>query len=588
MMGELDHRTDGGVYAGTHSGHSGLTLAGRLSRLQRLVIGTVALRGARRTLPESRDGLPIFLATIPPTAKERQITSFAIGTLLVALVFVYIFAKTPLGRIEAVIAFTRAMMFLVYLLTAVLLFAQFPVQRRRAILAIASGYLFASLAVAMQAANLPGRVALAGLVGTGPQAAAWLYIFRYTGFALFVIVYVLLKNENELARMPGRWAWREVSWSAVAVTAFVVALTLLATSGLLPARIEHGGRLTPSAKYLSVALILLSIAAFILLMRRRRFVLDLWLLVAIAAELPTIALPILSPLERFTLGWYVAAIAALIAASTVLVALIIEMTTLYARLARNATTQQREWRDRLMTVEAATAAVAHELRQPLTEISLSSQLAARCLLARPPDVARAQRAAESVSEACMRANDTITGVLRMFRRNGERRKPVSINDIVHDVLGAMSHDARARGVVVLTDLREGLPAVVADRMQLQEVLSNLVSNAMDAMSQTTDRPRRLRVSTRGGGDSGVSLSVEDSGPGISPLDEHHIFEPFFTTKATGAGLGLSICRSIVERHGGRLRAQRLDPHGSAFVVELPSADASDALEKTERKIANQP
>jgi signal transduction histidine kinase len=189
----------------------------------------------------------------------------------------------------------------------------------------------------------------------------------------------------------------------------------------------------------------------------------------------------------------------------------------------------------------------------------------------PPNVDMARECVEGMVEAAFRADKVISSFSGLMRRtNDDERIAFHINDIARQVMALMERDLLVNGVVVTTAYRDDLPPSRGDRTLLQQVLLNLVRNAVEAMASVDRGGRHLRVVTQLDGNSSVLLSVEDSGPGISEADRQRIFEPFFTTKPTGTGLGLSICRTIVEDHGGELRLARTDSRGSVFEVALPA------------------
>ena len=157
----------------------------------------------------------------------------------------------------------------------------------------------------------------------------------------------------------------------------------------------------------------------------------------------------------------------------------------------------------------------------------------------------------------------------MFRADDKSRVSVDLNELVREVLVLTQDERRNWQIEVHSELDENLPSVTADRVQLQHVLFNLMTNAIDAMESVTDRNRILRVKSKPNGSAGVLITVEDSGIGIAPENINRIFSAFFTTKSHGMGLGLAICRSIVESHGGRLSASPNYPHGAAFQIVLP-------------------
>ena len=176
-------------------------------------------------------------------------------------------------------------------------------------------------------------------------------------------------------------------------------------------------------------------------------------------------------------------------------------------------------------------------------------------------------------DASHRAGEVISSVRGLISKTSRERTTLHINDIARQVMALMNADLQVSEVAVTAEYHDDLPQVHGDRTQMQQVLLNLVRNAIEAMMSVDRRARRMRVVTQPGGNSSVLLSVEDSGLGIPEGDRPRIFDPFFTTKRTGSGLGLSICRTIIEDHGGDLRLARTDSRGSVFEIALPTKSA---------------
>ena len=225
---------------------------------------------------------------------------------------------------------------------------------------------------------------------------------------------------------------------------------------------------------------------------------------------------------------------------------------------------------RLTTVDAMAASIAHELNQPLASIATNGNAGIRWLDRREPNLEEARSAFKRVVSEGHRAAQIIAGVRAMFRKNSSERSPVTINELVCDVVSTSLGELKSCRVSLALELLDDLWPVLADRVQLQQVLLNLLTNAVDAMAPVTDRPHLLHVRSEHLDDC-VLISVQDSGTGINPEQADRMFRPFFTTKPNGTGLGLSICRSIVEAHGGRLSVSPVHPHGSVFQVMLPAA-----------------
>jgi uracil-xanthine permease len=229
----------------------------------------------------------------------------------------------------------------------------------------------------------------------------------------------------------------------------------------------------------------------------------------------------------------------------------------------------------LTTMEEAAASIAHEIKQPLTAIIMHGNAGARWLANAPPGIEEAMAALKHIVADGHRATQVIDSMRAMFRKDGgQNAELLDLDDVVRDVIALLREELDAQGVTVRLELAGALPQVWGDRIQLQQVVLNLVTNAVEAMSALRDHARVLAVTTSLESAESVVMAISDSGTGIDPKDAERIFDPFFTTKLRGMGMGLSICRSIVETHDGRLWVSPGTPHGSVFHVRLPSAPHS--------------
>jgi signal transduction histidine kinase len=225
----------------------------------------------------------------------------------------------------------------------------------------------------------------------------------------------------------------------------------------------------------------------------------------------------------------------------------------------------------LTTMGELAASLSHELRQPLAAIVMNGSATLRWLNRETPDLEEARQAATRIVHEGQRADDVIRGLHALAGKSGPRLTPLDVDGVIHEVLTLTHGELQRHGVVLRTDLAAGDRPVIGDRVQLQQVLLNLILNGLDAMKAVTDRVRRLRLSSALTGNGSVVVSVEDSGTGLDPAIAQRIFEPFFTTKADGLGIGLSICRSIIDAHGGGLWATSRAPHGTIFRFTVPLA-----------------
>ncbi len=230
---------------------------------------------------------------------------------------------------------------------------------------------------------------------------------------------------------------------------------------------------------------------------------------------------------------------------------------------------------RRMAMGEMAASIAHELNQPLTAIVGYGNLALQRLSRKDPSLDEVQKALQRIVDSGQRAADIITSIRGMFRKDNDEKLPVDVNDLVREVLTLIHGDLERRQIILRTELLDALPKIAGESVPLQQVLLNLIMNATDAMSSVTGRERQLTIQTVFNEPASVRVTVEDTGCGINSAHLDRIFDPFFTTKSHGMGLGLSICRSIIEAHGGKLWALRRSPFGTAFHLILPSAEMTD-------------
>jgi PAS domain S-box-containing protein len=224
---------------------------------------------------------------------------------------------------------------------------------------------------------------------------------------------------------------------------------------------------------------------------------------------------------------------------------------------------------RIMTMGELTASIAHEVSQPLGAIVTSAGSCARWLAAEPPQMDKARRALERIINDGTRAGAIIQRIRALMKRKAPRKGWQDINETVLEVIELAAYELRRNDIVLETRLGEGMPRIKGDRVQCQQVLLNLIVNAIEAMSEVRERRRELTIVSATDGPNGVRIEVRDSGTGLEPESVTHLFEPFYTTKAEGLGVGLSISRSIVEAHGGRLWAGANIPYGAVFYIWIP-------------------
>jgi C4-dicarboxylate-specific signal transduction histidine kinase len=228
----------------------------------------------------------------------------------------------------------------------------------------------------------------------------------------------------------------------------------------------------------------------------------------------------------------------------------------------------------IATVGELSASIAHEINQPLAAVVANGHACVRWLSVQPPNLFKAREAAERIVRDGKEAGDVVRRIRALFKRAAIEEAALDLNEIIGEVLRLLDGETRKRRVVVETDLEEGLACVAGDRVQLQQVVFNLLLNGLEAMDQIIDRPKKLRIHSKGQSQETVLVEIRDYGIGLQ--DPEKVFEAFFTTKENGMGMGLAICRSIIEAHRGRLWATNGEEAGATFCFTLP-AQSSTAI-----------
>jgi PAS domain S-box-containing protein len=225
--------------------------------------------------------------------------------------------------------------------------------------------------------------------------------------------------------------------------------------------------------------------------------------------------------------------------------------------------------NRVTTMGQLAASIAHEVNQPIAGMVTNADAALRWLDGQPPDLEKVRYSLDEIIKDGNRAGDVIGWIRALIKKVPPRKDGLEINEAILEVVALTHGEAVKNSVSLQTQLADGLPLIQADRVQLQQVILNLIINAIEAMRDVGEKERELLISSRNEPD-GVSVEVRDSGPGFAPAALERVFEAFYTTKPGGLGLGLSICRSIIEAHGGRLWATRCEPRGALFQFTIPA------------------
>src|SRR5262249_50635750 len=397
------------------------------------------------------------------------------------------FATVPLLFFRDFIPAYATAMFFIGLITAALLYVQFSIVRSRALLAVSGGYLFSTLMTIPWALTFPDLFEQTDMASTtwGLLSTLW-----HLGFVLFVLAYTFLKEDQS----PIGWTRSPLPFAVLASAGGVVIADALVwlvptTDPTIPTTLALFER---SYSYWN-ALLFLAFLALALLWTRRRSVLDLWLMVVMCGLLIELCLIFLVG-RRYVVGWYAARVCFLISSTLVLAILLSETALLYRRLARAVVAQSREREARLMTMDVLSASIAHEMNQPLASIVTNADAAARWMGRPSPDFDEVQASLDQIRNAAYRARDLIGSIRSMVKRDAGNRTLLDLNDLVRDVLALTQRELQRSRISVEMKLDQHLPLTKGDRVQLQQVLINLFTNAIEAMAEQK-WPRILRITS---------------------------------------------------------------------------------------------
>jgi two-component system sensor histidine kinase/response regulator len=529
---------------------------------------------------ESETERTVFLSTVPPSRRERQF-AWAVALISFAIFLTIVpFAKVQLREEWAFIPSYQAALMVSDLFTAALIVAQFLFLRSRSLLVLAAGYLFSAATAAMHALSYPRVFAPEGVLSAGPQTTAWLYMAWHAGYPVAAIAYVWLGKAPPV-RAPGR----AIVVALLAVGALVYGITIATTIGhaFLP-RIMNDDRYAPGLIWVVGVVWALNLAALLALwFRRPHSALDVWLMVVAWAWVLDMGLGAVLNAGRFDLGFYAGRIYGLLASSLVLVVLLVETGALYARSARSLAAENRTNRAQLEALQAElihvsrltelgqmVSALAHEVNQPLT--AMGTYLRGGRLLMQSGDTVRAEDALDKAAEQVTRANNVIRRLRQFAKKSDPERLPADAGSMIRDAAALALIGPEGRAVRLQIRLERDTPRLLIDKVQIQQVLVNLIRNAAEAMQAGPRREILVRVGAPV--DGMVEVSVADTGPGLDPDVRDKLFQPFVTTKAAGMGVGLSICRAIVESHGGRIWVTDGAEGGTTFHFTLPVSEAA--------------
>ncbi len=524
-----------------------------------------------------------LLSGLSPSRTQRR---FAFGVVLALLVGFAVVAgplsSIQLAAIEGVVLALLIPLVVTESVTAILLYAQFSIVGSAALVTLATGYLVTACILLAYILTLPGLFSPGGLLTAGQQTGFWLATLRHAAFPSFVIAYSWLKEAKASKPVPEhlRGAVTVATVAAAATSIAAATCLLIAADALLPRVMIDSAHASMFWRYDASILALLCIVALVVLWLKWHSVLDLWLMVVLCAYASGNILVASGIPARYSVEWYAARGFEFVAGSLVLFVLLYEIATLYAQLLRALAAHRREREARMMTGDAVAATIAHEIKQPLTAMVTNADAGVRFLNLVPPDLEEAKAVFKAIAANGHQAGEIIGSIRSIFKTQPQIRTSFYVDDLIGEALAVVRDDLRQHRIFVRYEPNE-LSQVLGDRIQLQRVLVNLVTNAIEAMAGI-DGPRVLSVKSEACGGSGVAVSVADTGPGIQSQDIGRIFDPLFTTKSDGMGMGLSICRSIIQFHDAELSVAPNTPTGAVFRFVLraearhPSERASAA------------
>jgi len=518
------------------------------------------------------------IATTPPTRFQRRLATGITAALILSFSALVPFGAVQLPQINSFVPTVEAIIFITDLTTSALIFNQFAIVGRRSLLILANGYLFSGLIVIPHALSYPGAFTPAGLFGHAIQSTPWLFTFWHFGFSVAVLGFAALNGRQQTTDGDEGPAASAIYGRVVVVVCLVCALTWLvaAQERILPPLMLDEVRFAPLANYVTIVTFVTSCIALLVLWIRQRSTLDLWLCVATIATVVEQATTAFVIASRFSVGFYVGRIFSVIVSIVVLMALLSETVRVYAMLSNANKRLRRERESKLTNLQAAIAAIGHEMRQPLTAITTKGSAARRFLSSESPDLSRVAKLLQDILDSGFRASEVLESIGALFKGGGQDLRPVQVNDLIRDSLKLLHDDLQRHDVAVHTHLALRLPSVAGHRGQLQEVIFNLIQNAIEAMEGVERNARFVHIETGCVDSKAVAISVADSGPGIEPDKVDTIFEAFVTTKAKGKGLGLAISEMIIARHGGKISARSDAIGGARFQIMLPISEVTNS------------
>lgn len=512
----------------------------------------------------------ISLAT--PTKGQRYLAFAVAAVVLIGTAITIPYGPVPLPPVASFIPVTESMLVVCDLVIAVLLVSHAMIMGSRGVLVLAGGFFFEALIIIPHALTFPDAFAPLGVLGAGLQTTAWLFIFWHLALPASVIGYACISQEPRLLTAATLY------WNAILIVGFVVLLTwvTVAYGDTLPALFADRVLFAPLTTYVTGFDLLISVVALLaLFFHRKKTTFDLWLTVAMVALVSELVITAFVMTGRFCLSFYASRFLSLAASIIVLAAILLETIRQDIRIGRINLALQLERNRKLIALDAALGAMAHEIRQPLTSIVSNAEAAELMLVHPEPNLEEIREIVAEVIEGSYRVEDVVKNIRNLFRDDRREMRQVDINLVVMTVLRSLQSDLANHHIESLIELESGLPSILGHEVQLQETVLNLVQNALDAMKRGPSEGRSLCVRTERRGLNAIGISVCDSGPGIAIEMAASIFDAFVTTKKDGMGMGLAISRMIVERHGGELSVSDDVDSGARFDIVLPLGPTAD-------------
>ena len=511
----------------------------------------------------------------PPNRRQIRFCVTLVAILFAASLAILPVRGVRLTQVNAFIPAIDAIMALGEVITAMLLYAQSAVFRSRALAVLGTSYLFVGLMMIPHALTFPGAFSASGLLHAGTNTTAFLAEFRRAAIALGIIAYVELKNadmppQSRILRRPPNFS---LYIGAALILALAVTAGIILAQDLLPRFYANRRDIIQSqAAAIELVVFTLFLSATVVLFRKRSSVLDLWLQTALAISLIQSML-IIAAQGRFTAGFYFLYVLIVFAHLILLFALLAEANRLYARLALSTALRNEERDARLMSMEAVAAAISHEVGQPVCAANMSASAAEKWLTLPTPDVAKAVSSLRAAVDSGRRAFEVIKSIQTLFATANGPRTEFDLNELARETVALVGDELAAKDIAVELGLEPGLPMIRADRVLMQRVLLNLYASAIDSIEVSKRRPRRIELYSMTVDGETVLMQVSFSGTGISAEDLPHMFNAFLVAKSGSSGLGLSLCRAIVEEHGGTLSVSngQMD-HGATFHLQMPSSN----------------